>query len=158
MPDTGIDAEYRARVEGWVAAGTGVFTSADKLYAFLRDTEFSAPRRIVRDVWRETIVADSYVPLINRLDPDSLIPRSWVKPTDWNYTEPYAVKVKVTGQMGPGEELSDHFVTLLYSDMPTTGQVGEDYGGALEWSNINYVPGTLSYHIEQVAHQRYQPW
>lgn len=158
MPEQWLEAEYRARVEAWVDAGTNAFSSADKLYAYLRNTEFSAPRSVVRDVWRETIAAKEYIPLINRLDPDSLIPRSWVKTTDYNYSEPYAVKVKVTGELGLGPGVNEHYVTLLYGSMPTRGQIGEDYAGALEASNLSYSPSSLSFKIERVTHRRGASW
>jgi hypothetical protein len=158
MPQPWLDSEYRARVEAWVDKGTGTFTNADTLHKALVGTEFSAPRRIVRDVWRETVVAKEYIPLINRLDPESLIPRAWVQPTAYNYSEPYAVKVKITGQIEDSTGVTEHFATLLYDHMPTRGEIGEDYAGTLEMSNLSYTPSSLAFSITKISHRQGAVW
>jgi len=152
------DDKYRALVQNWIEAGQEVVTSADALYELLRYTDFYAPRSIVREVWGETVAAKSYIPLINRLPEEQNIPRSMTQSTTWDYSEPYAVKVKVTGIMGEEGEIPEHYVTLLYAAAPTRGQIGEDYAGMLEWSNIKYVPESLQYNISAVYHKKGSPW
>lgn len=158
MPLPWLDQEYRARVEAWVDAGTGVYTNADVLHKALQDTEFSAPRRIVREVWNEAVVAKEYIPLINRLDPEARIPRGWVQPTAYNYAEAYAVKVKITGQIGTEPGMTEHFTTLLYDHMPSRGEIGEDYAGTLEMSNLSYTPSSLAFSIAKVSHKQGAVW
>lgn len=118
--------EYRRLVESWVEGAQESITGADMLYEALRDTPYYAPRAIVREVWEETMRASSYVPLIQRLDPEESIPRSWVHSTDWQYSQPFAVQVEIAGTDTVTQAGLSQHITLLYDNMPTLGLIEED--------------------------------
>lgn len=144
--------EYQRKVEGWVSGGVGVGTSADDLYRTLRGTEFYAPRSVVRQVWNETVRGISYVPLINKLGEDEGVPRSWVKSTSWQYDQPFAAVVKITGLDLVTQQTESHFVTVLYGNMPTTGQIYSDASDLAQAEETYPLLEQQDFSIQSISH------
>jgi hypothetical protein len=155
---TPLETEYRRRVESWVEHGIGIVTSADALYALLHDTPFEAPRRVVREVWADTVVAQSYVPLINRLGEEDLIPRGWVKKTDYKFDNPFIVKVGITGLDPETGLIKTKFATLTYDNMPTLGLIGEDSAALVEGDSPKLTTEFYLLEVMSVSHMRGKPW
>jgi len=150
--------EYAATIEGYVRGGVNVGTSADDLYQSLRNTPYYAPRSVVREVWNEVVRADIFSPLINTLGEDELIPRSWVYRTNWKYTQPFAALVEVTGVNLVTGRSETKYVTKLYNNMPTTGQIYSDASDSI-WVDETFPrfePTTFS--IQRVSHVRKASW
>jgi hypothetical protein len=144
--------EYTRKVEGWVEHGIGVGTSADDLYQTLRGTEFYAPRSIVRQVWNETVRGISYLPIINKLGEDEGIPRSWVHSTSWQYEQPFAAVVKITGKDPFTQIESSDFVTVLYDNMPTTGQIYSDASDLAQAEETYPLKEKQTFEIQRISH------
>lgn len=72
----------------------------------MRENEYYVPRQYVRDVWRETVAALEYTPLINRLTSESLIPRRLYQtgyskiPTNFRYIYVLRGIYEETGEFG----------------------------------------------------------
>jgi type 1 glutamine amidotransferase len=155
---TPIEEEYRRRVEEWIEAGIGVVTSADALYELLRNTEYYAPRRIIREEWREHVRTEAYLPLIARLPEESYIPRSWIQETSAEYRENYAVKLRITGLDEITGEAKETYVTLEYPTMMMKGEVLQDAADFLRWYGFDLTFGKSQISIARVLHRRGTSW
>jgi hypothetical protein len=144
--------EYARTVEGWIEHGVNVGTSADALYDVLRNSEFYAPRSVVREVWNETVRGISYVPNINALGEDEGIPRSWVHSTSWKYEQPFAATVKITGKDPFTQEVSSEFVTVLYGNMPTTGQILSDASDLAQAEETYPLKEQQTFEVQRISH------
>ena len=150
--------EYRARIEEWVAKGVSMATSADKLYALLRDTDLYAPRAIVREVWAEEVRSQGYMPLINRLDDEALIPRAWMKTTYANYDEAYALKVLITGVDAITGESKEHYITLESKTQLTAGEIRQQAADYLYHYHFKLEPGLSTISFASVLHKQGEGW
>jgi len=155
---TWIVEEYRARIEEWIEAGIGTVTSADELYEILRETEYYAPRRIVREEWAEHVRTGGYIPLINRLPDTDYVPRSWVQETGASYRDNYAVKIKLTGLDAITGKEMERYITLEYGSLPQKIGITQDAADFLYWYNFDLEPGKSQLRIERILHQRGMPW
>jgi hypothetical protein len=144
--------EYARTVEGWIEHGVNVGTSADALYDVLRNSEFYAPRSVVREVWNETVRGISYVPNINALGEDEGIPRSWVHSTSWQYEQPFAAVVKLTGKDPFTQIESSEFVTVLYGNMPTTGQILSDASDLAQAEETYPLKEQQTFEVQRISH------
>jgi hypothetical protein len=149
-----LDEEYRRRIEEWVETGTAWYPSADELYAALRGTPYEAPRRIIREEWREHIASQGYVPLINRMSDEDYIPRRWLGTTYADYLDNYAIKVKISGPDSLTGAIKEHFITLEYTEGYQVGVFRQDASDYVYLYGFELSPGACTVEIARVLHKR----
>jgi len=118
--------------ETYVTMGLEQVGSADAFYDTLRPTALYVPRRVARDVWRETIRQDAYAELRMRRDPDKPL-FSRMFDYDANYqASAYAVKVQYTGiSIETGEERISTAL-LKFDHIPTQSEIDDWAGGVID--------------------------
>jgi len=93
-----LDPEYKARVWQWIPSLFETVTSADTAYAILRETPYYAPRRVVREAWREYKSVHEFEDIIGALPGDAFIPREKMVDLEWEgMKSPYIFRFEYRG-------------------------------------------------------------
>jgi len=128
-PVTPYQQEQRARAETWMAAMLArepTITSADKAYDWLRQHDYYVPREAVRYAWRETIRGAEHIDLVNRLEEQERVPRSWMEETSFRYGQAYNYIVEIAGRDSATGEVRKEYVTVTSQENLTLGEVFAD--------------------------------
>lgn len=153
--------DWAKYAEQWVPAWKDEhpdITSADAMYATMRESGFYIPRSYVRDAWRQEKAADVYLPIINQLSPNEVISRDWFKETKWNYSENYAYKIQVTGVSQESGESSSRMITLLSDENLTIDEI-QSY--AMSMGNLygfDVIFEDYDIEITDTLHKTGTPW
>jgi len=128
--------EWMARAEAWVPAimrRVEEATSADKAYEWMREHEQYIPRRFVREVWRREKEASQYIPTINQMPDEQLIPQHMHRTTESKMRRNVRYIVEISGrdvETGiPGTRRA-----AIDTDYPLT--VGEVLDDAMSFADI----------------------
>lgn len=133
-------------------------TSADALYAYMRESGAYVPRSFVREQWGTIKTEQGYAPIINRLEDDQIIPRNWYKDTSFEYQESYVWKIEVTGHIAETGEPSKRIVTIESAENLTIGEVLDN---AFDWINLygfEMLEETPQTEIVEFIHVPGTPW
>lgn len=155
MPLTSEREEFRYDIaRQWMEGVMGEVTSADKAYAYLQERDVDIPRRVVRDVWKETGEAISWRPLIDRLPPHYLIPKRWTVEVKTGLEGPYIAKVRIRGVVKDTVLPYERFPTISFDHQPTTEEINEaamTTAERYEFDQVLYAPSIANlgtYHVE----------
>jgi len=93
-----LDPEYKARAWQWIGGLFEQVTSADAAYAVLRETPYYAPRRVVREAWREYKEVSGFEDIIGTLPGESFISRDKMADLEWEgMRSPYIFRFEYKG-------------------------------------------------------------
>lgn len=132
--------------------------SADAAYSALREMGMPIPRQYVREAWREQVIAQNYLPLINRMADEEIIPRRWFQSTEQRFTTPFAYKVRIRGtELETGQPL-EKTVTIGSDIRYMVGEIREfgDYWAATYDFDMFISPPTVE--ITGVLHRAGARW
>ena len=153
--------EWRARAQSWITAGTewpAEVTSADKAYAWMRDHAYYIPRQYVRDVWRESVYHKGYVPLINRLSDEQLIPRRWQQTGYQEIPTNYRYIVRIEGTVRETGEPMSRTIAIDTDDAMSLGEIRDDAEQAAEIYEFEMIGIGERIYIEATYHRRGATW
>jgi len=117
------ESAYYTTAGIYVAQAFEEVTSADKFYAWMRETPNYVPRRVARDVWAqfgEQRIWDDYR---DHMDPDEPMLRRFFADVPAIHSQAYNVKIRFSGEdPATGEELESYMI-LGFDHAPTLGEV-----------------------------------
>ncbi len=87
-------------------------TSADILFAQMRESDMYVPRVYVRDEWRVRKSEGDYMDIVERMSDADIVPLGWMRQTSLNYKQTYIYKVSIKGQLATTGEAVDRMVTV----------------------------------------------
>lgn len=153
--------EWRAKAQAWITAGTkwpAEVTSADKAYVWMGEHEYYVPRQYVRDVWREAVYHKGYVPIINRLSDESLIPRRWIATGYQKIPTNYRYILKIEGMERETGEPMERTIAIDVDDAITLGEARTETETYAEIYGFEMIDIEWGVSIESVYHKRGRPW
>jgi len=128
-------------------------TSADALYAAMRESGQYVPRWAVREAWASGVKAIDNTDLLNRLG-DEIVParsRHDERPT-WKTQEEWVYHVKITGtDIYTGLPMSQ-YVTVETPERVSIGEIKYDALGTIGNYNFDAFKGDLAAEIEEYIH------
>jgi len=139
-------------------AGHPEITSADSLYAAMRESGFYIPRADVREMWHDVKVEQGFQPLFAQWNPEDPLPRQWFTESRFAWSTPFAYVVKIESQTVEGETRPERYITLL-SDNPLSPEEveveGLSWAARYEFEVVTELPGIS---IQRAIHRRGAPW
>lgn len=149
--------EWRARAQAWITAGTEwptEVTSADKAYKWMREHEYYIPRQYVRDVWREAVYHKGYIPIINRLSDESLVPRRWLATGYQKIPTNYRYVLKIEGTERETGEPMERTIAIDVDDAISLGTARSEAEAKADEYGFQLVGIPWGITVEAVYHRK----
>lgn len=154
-------AEWHARAEVWVPAiivGHPEIVNIDTLWGITRDTEAYVPREYFREVAREYKETEVYLPIIDRMSEEDMIPRRWHQPTTRKYNTAYTYVVTVRGidpEVGYGAERT---MGIQSDTALTIGEIYEEADALVQMEDSPYYMLDYAFGFSAVLHRKGTEW
>jgi len=127
-------------------------TSADALYAAMREGDQYVPRWAVREAWANGVKAIDNTDLLNRLGDEIVPAASRHDERPWKTQEEWLYHVKITGtDIYTGLPMSQ-YVTVETSERVSIGEIKASALGCIRDYNFDAFKGDLAAEIEAYIH------